>query len=114
VSVALGFAVAPEATESGAEPGVEVLAPSRSRQKRRAASGRSARGLEWPCRALRGGTTDGEWAAPAARWWPGTFRRVFRVYTASGRDLYIPQVHNDWLETRITFGSWAASRPWRS
>jgi hypothetical protein len=39
---------------------------------------------------------------------PGTFQAVFNLYRISTETRWPAQVHNDWLETRITFG-WAGS-----
>lgn len=39
---------------------------------------------------------------------PGTFATVFQLYLPAGQEEYWIQVHNDWLETRITFG-WVGS-----
>ena len=39
---------------------------------------------------------------------PGTFATVFNLYRSSTETTWPAQVHNDWLETRITFG-WAGS-----
>ena len=39
---------------------------------------------------------------------PGTFEAVFNLYRISTETRWPAQVHNDWLETRITFG-WAGS-----
>jgi hypothetical protein len=39
---------------------------------------------------------------------PGTFERVFQLYRISPDAYWPAQVHNDWLETRITFG-WVGS-----
>jgi O-antigen ligase len=35
---------------------------------------------------------------------PGTFERVFQLYRSTPHDYWPAQLHNDWLETRITFG----------
>jgi O-antigen ligase len=35
---------------------------------------------------------------------PGTFRNLFRLYMPSHDEDSLAQMHNDWLETRITFG----------
>jgi O-antigen ligase len=35
---------------------------------------------------------------------PGTFERVFQLYRRTPHDYWPTQLHNDWLETRITFG----------
>lgn len=35
---------------------------------------------------------------------PGTFATVFRLYLVSSATYWPKQLHNDWLETRITFG----------
>jgi len=35
---------------------------------------------------------------------PGTFGSVFQLYLISGSTYWPEQLHNDWLETRITFG----------
>jgi O-antigen ligase len=35
---------------------------------------------------------------------PGTFATVFQLYRFSNSNFWPDQVHNDWLETRITFG----------
>ena len=35
---------------------------------------------------------------------PGTFEPVFQLYRASTETYWPAQLHNDWLETRITFG----------
>ncbi len=35
---------------------------------------------------------------------PGTFATVFRLYLVSSATYWPEQLHNDWLETRITFG----------
>jgi len=35
---------------------------------------------------------------------PGTFGSVFQLYLISGATYWPEQLHNDWLETRITFG----------
>ena len=35
---------------------------------------------------------------------PGTFGTVFRLYLVSTETYWPEQLHNDWLETRITFG----------
>ncbi|MCX6923566.1 MAG: O-antigen ligase family protein, partial [Verrucomicrobia bacterium] len=40
---------------------------------------------------------------------PGTFESVSQLYRASTVDNWYVQLHNDWLETRITFG-WVGSR----
>ena len=39
---------------------------------------------------------------------PGTFAAVFGLYRTTTDSYWAAQVHNDWLETRITFG-WAGS-----
>jgi len=39
---------------------------------------------------------------------PGTFESVFQLYRVSTETYWPAQLHNDWLETRITFG-WAGS-----
>jgi len=39
---------------------------------------------------------------------PGTFESVFNLYRISAETYWPAQIHNDWLETRITFG-WAGS-----
>jgi len=39
---------------------------------------------------------------------PGTFESVFQLYRVSTDTYWPAQLHNDWLETRITFG-WAGS-----
>jgi hypothetical protein len=39
---------------------------------------------------------------------PGTFTTVFQLYRISTQAYYPAQLHNDWLETRITFG-WVGS-----
>jgi len=39
---------------------------------------------------------------------PGTFRTVFQLYRISPETYWPAQLHNDWLETRITFG-WAGT-----
>ena len=39
---------------------------------------------------------------------PGTFETVFQLYRISTDTYWPAQLHNDWLETRITFG-WAGS-----
>jgi hypothetical protein len=39
---------------------------------------------------------------------PGTFAAVFNLYRISTETYWPAQIHNDWLETRITFG-WAGS-----
>jgi O-antigen ligase len=39
---------------------------------------------------------------------PGTFESVFLLYRISTETYWPAQLHNDWLETRITFG-WAGS-----
>jgi O-antigen ligase len=39
---------------------------------------------------------------------PGAFGPMFQLYRASFTDYWPAQLHNDWLETRITFG-WAGS-----
>ncbi len=41
------------------------------------------------------------------RWFgtgPGTFNPIFQLYRASPDEYWPAQLHNDWLETRITFG----------
>jgi O-antigen ligase len=35
---------------------------------------------------------------------PGTFEPVFQLYRESPEEYWPAQLHNDWLETRITFG----------
>lgn len=35
---------------------------------------------------------------------PGTFEPVFQLYRSSPEEYWPAQLHNDWLETRITFG----------
>lgn len=35
---------------------------------------------------------------------PGTFNPIFQLYRASPDEYWPAQLHNDWLETRITFG----------
>lgn len=35
---------------------------------------------------------------------PGSFRHIFQLYRSSYDEYYPGQLHNDWLETRITFG----------
>lgn len=35
---------------------------------------------------------------------PGTFERVFQIYRNSLEDYWPAQLHNDWLETRVTWG----------
>lgn len=45
------------------------------------------------------------------RWYgtgPGTFEAVFQLYRSSPDEYWPMQLHNDWLETRITFG-WVGS-----
>ncbi len=37
---------------------------------------------------------------------PGTFNHVFQLYRTSADDYWPAQLHNDWLETAVTFG-WA-------
>ena len=39
---------------------------------------------------------------------PGTFESVFQLYRISTDTYWPAQLHNDWLETRITFG-WVGS-----
>jgi O-antigen ligase len=39
---------------------------------------------------------------------PGTFETVFQLYRISTKTYWPAQLHNDWLETRITFG-WLGS-----
>jgi hypothetical protein len=39
---------------------------------------------------------------------PGTFESVFQLYRVSTTTYWPAQLHNDWLETRITFG-WVGS-----
>ena len=39
---------------------------------------------------------------------PGTFENVFQLYRRSTDTYWPAQLHNDWLETRITFG-WVGS-----
>ena len=39
---------------------------------------------------------------------PGTFETVFQLYRHSTDTYWPAQLHNDWLETRITFG-WLGS-----
>ena len=39
---------------------------------------------------------------------PGAFERVFQLYRPSAEAYWPAQLHNDWLETRVTFG-WAGS-----
>jgi len=39
---------------------------------------------------------------------PGTFETVFQLYRISTDTYWPAQLHNDWLETRITFG-WIGS-----
>jgi len=39
---------------------------------------------------------------------PGTFESVFQLYRVSTETYWPAQLHNDWLETRITFG-WGGS-----
>ena len=39
---------------------------------------------------------------------PGTFESVFQLYRSSPDEYWPAQLHNDWLETRITFG-WIGS-----
>jgi O-antigen ligase len=39
---------------------------------------------------------------------PGSFENVFQLYRLSTDSYWPAQLHNDWLETRITFG-WAGS-----
>lgn len=39
---------------------------------------------------------------------PGTFEPVFQLYRSSEDEYWPAQLHNDWLETRITFG-WVGS-----
>ena len=39
---------------------------------------------------------------------PGTFAAVFNLYRDTTETYWPAQIHNDWLETRITFG-WAGS-----
>ncbi len=39
---------------------------------------------------------------------PGTFEPVFQLYRKSTDTYWPAQLHNDWLETRITFG-WVGS-----
>jgi len=39
---------------------------------------------------------------------PGTFEPVFQLYRSSPEEYWPAQLHNDWLETRITFG-WLGS-----
>ena len=36
---------------------------------------------------------------------PGTFESVFQLYRISPETYWPAQLHNDWLETRITFGA---------
>jgi hypothetical protein len=35
---------------------------------------------------------------------PGAFEKVFQLYRRSGNGYWPSQLHNDWLETRVTFG----------
>ena len=35
---------------------------------------------------------------------PGTFATVYQLYLTSSKDVWFAQVHNDWLETLVTFG----------
>ena len=35
---------------------------------------------------------------------PGTFQQVYHLYRANARATWAAYAHNDWLETRITFG----------
>src|SRR5215471_10165168 len=39
---------------------------------------------------------------------PGSFERLFQLYRSSTETYWPAQLHNDWLETRITFG-WVGS-----
>ena len=39
---------------------------------------------------------------------PGTFETVFQLYRPRPETYWPAQLHNDWLETRITFG-WLGS-----
>jgi hypothetical protein len=41
---------------------------------------------------------------PAFGTGPGTFGTVFQLYRISNETYWPEQLHNDWLETRITFG----------
>jgi hypothetical protein len=45
---------------------------------------------------------------------PGTFETVFQLYRASVDSYWPAQLHNDWLETRITFGWLGSSLLWLS
>lgn len=44
------------------------------------------------------------WDYPAFGTGPGTFETVFQLYRSSEKTYWPAQLHNDWLETRITFG----------
>ena len=35
---------------------------------------------------------------------PGTFATVYQLYLTSSTDIWFAQIHNDWLETLVTFG----------
>ena len=35
---------------------------------------------------------------------PGTFETMYQLYRRNGSDFWLAQMHNDWLETLITFG----------
>lgn len=35
---------------------------------------------------------------------PGTFATIYQLYLTSSTDIWFAQVHNDWLETLVTFG----------
>jgi len=39
---------------------------------------------------------------------PGTFEKVFQLYRGSAEGYWPAQLHNDWLETRVTYG-WVGS-----
>lgn len=41
---------------------------------------------------------------------PGTFCTLYQYYMGKATDLWVVQAHNDWLETRITFG-WVGTIP---
>lgn len=41
---------------------------------------------------------------------PGTFSAMFQLYRRAGTDEWLGYMHNDWLQTVITFG-WAGATP---
>ncbi|MBE0545472.1 MAG: O-antigen ligase family protein [Verrucomicrobia bacterium] len=57
-------------------------------------------GREMINQTARGMAEDYRWFGTG----PGTFNPIFQLYRASPDEYWPAQLHNDWLETRITFG----------